>query len=91
MLYECIKLIWYTQGPDTVNFEWAAWGNWSDCIGNCSSMGEKSRHRICIPPMNGGYECPAPFDSDVEQCETAPCPGECYCLYCLVLKTNVCF
>jgi len=64
-------------GPDTVNFEWAAWGNWSDCVGNCSTTGERYRHRMCIPPMNGGYICPAPFDTDVEECETAPCPVDC--------------
>lgn len=64
-------------GPDTKNFEWASWGNWSDCIGNCSSLGEQSRHRECTPPSNGGYDCPAPFDSEVEQCEMEPCPIDC--------------
>ena len=33
------------------------------------------RHRICFPPENGGYECPADIDTEVEQCEMAPCPG----------------
>ena len=77
--FECIYINRYICndiGPDTVNFEWAAWGNWSDCVGNCSTTGERYRHRMCIPPMNGGYICPAPFDTDVEECETAPCPGK---------------
>lgn len=33
------------------------------------------RHRICFPPENGGYECPADIDTEVEQCEMEPCPG----------------
>ena len=35
-----------------------------------------SRHRDCVPPTNGGYECPAPFDSEIAECDTAPCPGK---------------
>jgi len=45
-------------------------------MGDCGSVGTMSRHRDCVPPTNGGYECPAPFDSEIAECETAPCPGK---------------
>merc|ERR1719412_380905 len=47
-------------GPDTKNFEWGPWGEFGECEGTCGGMGEKIRHRPCIPPSNGGYECPPP-------------------------------
>jgi len=64
-------------GPDTKNYEWGPWGEFGECEGTCGGMGEKIRHRPCIPPSNGGYECPAPVDSELEACETAPCPVHC--------------
>jgi len=64
-------------GPDTTNFRWSFWGEWSDCMGECGSVGTMSRHRDCVPPTNGGYECPAPFDSEIAECDTAPCPVDC--------------
>ena len=61
-------------GPDTKNFAWEDWGEWSYCAGDCGSTGVKTRHRACIPPLFGGYECPAAVDSETEACETLPCP-----------------
>jgi len=60
-------------GPDTKNFEWEDWGEWSECAGDCGSTGVRSRHRVCIPPVFGGYECPALVDSETEACVTLPC------------------
>jgi len=64
-------------GPDTVNFAWGPWGEFGECEGKCGEMGERIRHRPCIPPSNGGYPCPAEVDSELEECEMAPCPVHC--------------
>ena len=68
-------LIWKKLGPYTQNYEWGPFGDWGNCTGNCGTTGERMRHRICFPPENGGYECPADIDTEVEQCEMEPCPG----------------
>ena len=76
---DALYISWYyliTSGPDTVNFEWGPWGEFGECEGKCGEMGEKIRHRPCIPPSNGGYPCPAEVDSELEACEMAPCPGK---------------
>ena len=65
-----------TLGPDTTNFEWGPWGEFGECEGKCGEMGERIRHRTCIPPTNGGYPCPAEVDSESEVCEMAPCQGK---------------
>ena len=72
-----ISLLWSAQGPDTKNYEWEDWGEWSDCAGDCGSSGVRSRHRVCIPPLFGGYECPALVDSETEVCVTLPCLRKC--------------
>lgn len=64
------------SGPDTKNFEWEEWGEWSDCAGDCGTSGVRSRHRVCIPPVSGGYECPAPVESETEECMTLPCASK---------------
>lgn len=64
-------------GPYTQNYEWGPFGDWGNCTGNCGTTGERMRHRICFPPENGGYECPADIDTEVEQCEMEPCPVHC--------------
>ena len=64
------------SGPDTTNFEWESWGDWSECVGSCGGVGTQTRHRECTPPSYGGYECPAATDSEVGECEMAPCPSK---------------
>ena len=71
-----LVIIIITSGPDTTNFEWGPWGEFRECEGKCGEMGERIRHRPCIPPTNGGYPCPAEVDSESEVCEMASCPGK---------------
>ena len=73
-------------GPDTKNFEWDMWEDWSDCSGSCGGAGQRTRHRSCIPPVNGGYECPVAIDSEAEECDTAPCPSK---LILALLSMNI--
>merc|ERR1712179_796017 len=57
-------------GPDTKNFDWSEWGDWSECSIACGGVGTQSRSRSCIPPQNGGFSCP----SDTQECDNGPCP-----------------
>jgi len=61
-------------GPDTKDFSWSDWGEWSECSVACGGVGSQSRVRSCIPPTNGGYECPSDTDSESQDCNNGPCP-----------------
>merc|ERR1712122_358730 len=37
-------------GPDTVDYSWSAWGDWSDCSVQCGADGTQERFRYCNPP-----------------------------------------
>ena len=66
----------FVLGPDTKDFSWSDWGEWSECSVACGGVGSQSRVRSCIPPTNGGYECPSDTDSESQDCNNGPCPGE---------------
>ena len=55
-------------GPNTQNYEWAAWGEWSECSVSCGGEGIKTRTRACIPPSYGGYECPSTSQTETDTC-----------------------
>merc|ERR1712154_604299 len=61
-------------GPDTVDYSWSAWGDWSDCSVQCGADGTQERFRYCNPPKKGGYDCPSQLQSDAQTCNNGPCP-----------------
>ena len=65
-------------GPNTQNYEWDAWGDWSECSVSCGAEGTKTRDRPCIPPSNGGYECPSASQTETNTCNNGPCPSNSY-------------
>merc|ERR1711894_759103 len=75
-------------GPDTKDFSWSDWGEWSECSVACGGVGSQSRVRSCIPPTNGGYECPSDTDSESQDCNNGPCPGEQF-LNIFISKVNL--
>ena len=64
------------KGPNTKNYEWADWEAWSDCSVSCGGDGTKTRTRACIPPSNGGYECPDSIQTETDTCNQGTCPGK---------------
>lgn len=67
---------WLLLGPNTKNYEWGDWGDWGVCSLTCGGEGTKTRTRDCVPPSNGGYDCPSSYQTDTTTCEEGPCPGE---------------
>ena len=63
-------------GPNTKNYEWAEWGEWSACSVSCGEEGTHTRMRSCIPPTNGGYDCPDSQQSETTSCHGGDCPGK---------------
>jgi len=61
-------------GPDTVNYSWSEWGEFSDCTVECGGDGTQERFRYCNPPKKGGYPCPSQMQSDSQACNNGPCP-----------------
>jgi len=61
-------------GPDTVDYSWSAWGDWSECTVQCGADGTQERFRYCNPPSKGGYDCPSQLQSDTQTCNNGPCP-----------------
>ncbi|XP_043922260.1 SCO-spondin-like [Protopterus annectens] len=70
------------QGEDTqvqqcfsiacpVDGKWQEWTTWSNCTKNCS--GVVIRHRECIPPQNGGKNCPIVPGSTSPHLDIKPC------------------
>ena len=42
-----------------VNWRPGPWSQWSECDANSfTGIGERTRTTYCIPPLNGGEECP---------------------------------
>jgi len=65
-----------TAGPTTKNFTWTDWGEWGECLGDrCGSgeVGMRIRIRDCIPPVDGGFDCPSATDDDQETCDMPQC------------------
>ena len=73
-------------GPDTKNFDWSEWGDWSECSVACGGVGTQSRSRSCIPPQNGGFSCPSDTDSETQECDNGPCPGKLHIAHIRVLE-----
>ena len=63
-------------GPDTVDFSWSEWGDWTECSVQCGADGTQDRFRYCNPPQKGGYPCPSQMQSDTQTCNNGPCPGK---------------
>lgn len=59
-------------GPNTVNYSWKGWREWSDCSKTCGG-GTRARSRKCNPPQNGGYPCPSSKDVETESCNEEAC------------------
>ena len=52
-----------------VDFEWAIWGEWGPCTGECGgSSGLQARLRGCIQGVNGGALCPKKKEIDIKNC-----------------------
>ena len=62
-------------GPNTRNYAWADWEDWSECSVECGGDGTKTRTRACIPPSNGGFDCPTSSQTKTESCNNGPCPS----------------
>ena len=68
----------------TVHAIWTTWNNWTQCSQSCGT-GNRTRSRICKPPLDGGEPCGGPVpdgynliyqENVVEPCVTGvPCPG----------------
>jgi len=61
-----------------VEFSWTSWTRWL-CSASCGE-GKKKRYRECIPPQNGGAECPDKNDpanfelyNEVTECTEQDC------------------
>ena len=67
------KTDYCVAGSETKNYEWAAWGEWSECSVSCGSTGTRSRSRQCIGPQKGGLECPRQTDTETEECHAPAC------------------
>ena len=65
----------YVIGPETVNWAWGDWDEWSECTISCGIGGIQTRTRFCIPPKNGGHPCPSLTDQDTQPCNIDRCPG----------------
>ena len=65
----------FKLGPNTKNYEWADWEEWSECSVACGGDGTKTRTRACIPPSNGGFDCPESSQTETESCNNGPCPS----------------
>jgi len=61
-------------GPDTVDFSWSEWGDWTECSVQCGADGTQDRFRYCNAPQKGGYPCPSQTQSDTQTCNNGPCP-----------------
>lgn len=55
---------------------WSPWSGWGICSRSCNG-GQMRRYRTCDNPhpSNGGRACGGP-DSQIQRCNTDPCPGE---------------
>ena len=62
-------------GPNTRNYAWADWEDWSECSVACGGDGTKTRTRSCIPPSNGGFDCPTDSQTETADCNNGPCPS----------------
>merc|ERR1711963_1151247 len=67
------KTDYCVAGPETVNYSWGAWSEWSECSVACGGTGTRSRSRECIPPIKGGHECPTQIDTETEACDAPAC------------------
>lgn len=61
-------------GPNTKNYKWNGWQNWSKCSVQCGVDGTQTRTRSCTPPSHGGYPCPSKSQSESRTCNNGPCP-----------------
>ena len=73
--YCCPLLHKYVIGPETVDWAWGDWDEWSECTVSCGIGGIQTRTRFCIPPKNGGHPCPSLTDQDTQPCNIDRCPG----------------
>ena len=65
----------YIIGPETVDWSWGDWSEWSKCTVSCGIDGTQTRYRSCIPPTKGGYPCPTQMDRDTQPCNIDRCSG----------------
>jgi len=56
-----------TTSLPPVDGYWGDWGNWINCNAYCGD-GTEYRYRDCIPPSNGGEDCPGDKPEEARGC-----------------------
>ena len=63
----------------TVDGQWSAWQDWSECSDTCGNSGTQTKSRYCDNPLPqfGGQDCDGE-DSGTQTCTPSPppCPGK---------------
>merc|ERR1712038_1209536 len=67
------KTDYCVAGPETRDYSWGAWTEWTDCSVSCGGQGTQTRSRDCIGPVKGGRECPKAVDTETRECHAPAC------------------